>query len=125
MEDLFSANIQTFVLVFLAIATIGLVFALMLMAWILWRVKRIQLPPDADFLTTLRATPLSVVLLLDVLDLTFDFLAAPFAWTLLGYLNLRALRGVTIVESIIPGTQFLPTMTATWIFVRLAESKFK
>ena len=123
MGDLLSSDLQTFLVIFLVIASAGLVIALLLLAWILWRVKRIQLPPDADFLTTLRATPFSVVLLLDVLDLAFDFLAAPFAWILLGYLNLQGLRGVSIVEAIIPGTQFLPTMTAAWLFARLAGSK--
>ena len=125
MGDFLSTDLQMILIIFAALATIGLLISLLLLAWILWRVKRIQLPPDADFFTTLRATPLSVVLLLDVLDFAFDFLAAPFAWVLLGYLNLQALRGVSVVESIIPGTQFLPTMTVAWVFARLAGPNFR
>jgi hypothetical protein len=82
-------------------------------------VRRIQLPPDADALTALRATPLLVVITLDLLDFALDFLSAPFAWVLLGRLGLKPLRAVTVIESLIPGTQFIPTMTAAWILARL------
>jgi hypothetical protein len=123
MDEFLSPELRTLLAIFIGLSILGLVIALLLLAWILWRVKRIQLPPDADFLTTLRHTPLSVVILLDVLDLTFDFLAAPFAWVLLGYLNLHALRGVTVIESVIPGTQFLPTMTAAWLFARFTKNQ--
>jgi hypothetical protein len=105
----------------LAFAGIGLLLALIVLAYVLWQVKRIRLPPDADLLMTLRATPLSVVILLDLLDLSLDFLSAPFAWVLLGYLGLQKLRGVTVVESLLPGTQFIPTMTAAWIIARLIK----
>jgi hypothetical protein len=33
-----------------------------------------------------------VVVLLDLLDFSLDFLSAPFAWVLLGYLGLEKLR---------------------------------
>ena len=103
----------------LAMAGVGILISLALFGWIIWRVKRIQLPPGADFLTALRATPLAVVILLDLLDFSLDIFSAPLAWTLLGYLGLKPLRGVTIVESLIPGTQFLPTMTGVWIIAHL------
>jgi hypothetical protein len=35
------------------------------------------------------------------------------------------LRGVTVVESLIPGTQFLPTMTVAWIVARLGKPRLK
>ena len=107
----------------LIVAAAGLALCLLLFGWIVWRVRRIQLPPGADALTTLRATPLIVVILLDLLDFSLDFLAAPFAWVILNYLGLKALRGVTVVESLIPGTQFLPTMTVAWIVARLSRPK--
>ena len=110
---------RTWLLAFLLVAGAGLALALALLAWVLWRVRRIQLPEGARFLTALRATPLIVVILLDLLDMSLDFLSAPIAWTLLGHLGLSPLRGVTVVESLIPGTQLLPTMTASWIFSRL------
>jgi hypothetical protein len=108
---------------FLVVAGAGLMLALVLLAYVVWRVKRIRLPVDADLLTTLRATPLVVVVLLDLLDFSLDFLSAPFAWVLLGYLGLQKLRGVTVIESLIPGTQVLPTMTLAWIAARLIRTE--
>jgi hypothetical protein len=100
---------------------IGLTLTLLLLGWVVWRIKRIKLPPDAEFFTALRYTPLSVVILLDLMDLSMDFLSAPFAWTLLSYLGLKPLRGVTVVESLIPGTQLLPTMTLAWLVARYID----
>ena len=107
----------------LALFGVALVLALLLIVWVIWRVRRIQLPPDADIFTALRATPLSVVILLDLLDFSLDFLSAPIAWVILGHLGLTPLRGVAIVEELIPGTQFIPTMTLAWILARLWKTQ--
>lgn len=96
----------------------ALVLALLLLVYVIWRVRRIQLPADADFFTALRFTPLTVVIMLDLLDLGLDFFSVPFAWVILGKLGLEPLRAVSVVESIIPGTQALPTMTIAWIVAR-------
>ena len=118
--DLFSTIEPVDILyILLALVGVGILLSALLLGWVIWRVKRIDLPPDADFLTTLRLTPLSVVILLDLLDLSLDFLAAPFAWTILSYLGLKGLRTVTVIEAMIPGTQFLPTMTLAWLLARL------
>ncbi len=101
----------------LAWAILGLILITLLAR----RLRRIQLPPDAGVLVTLRATPLVVVLLLDLLDFSLDFLAAPFAWVLLDRLGLKGLRGVTVIETLIPGTQFIPTMTIAWLVARYAS----
>jgi hypothetical protein len=98
---------------------VTLVLALVFLAYVFWRVRRIQLPPGADFFVALRHTPLSVVILLDLLDLSLDFFSAPVSWVILGKLGLEPLRAVTLVESIIPGTQILPTMTIAWIVARV------
>lgn len=97
---------------------IALALALPLLAWVIWRVRRIALPAGADFFTALRHTPFVVVVLLDLLDLGLDFLSAPIAWVLLTRLGLAPLRGVTIIEELIPGTQIIPTMTLAWMAVR-------
>jgi len=107
----------------LIVAGSALVLALLLLGWVLVRIKRIHLPPDADLMTALRATPLSVVILLDLLDLALDFFSAPIAWVLLGRLGLAPLRGITLVEELVPGTQFIPTMTAMWFFSRLIRGR--
>jgi hypothetical protein len=116
-------DLRQVIIGFLALAGFGFVLALVLLAYVVWRVKRIRLPVDADFLTTLRATPFVVVVLLDLLDFSLDFLSAPFAWVLLGYLGLEKLRGVTVIESLLPGTQVLPTMTLAWIAARLIKTE--
>jgi hypothetical protein len=101
------------------VAGTALLLALVVGVYVFTRIKRINLPPDADTLTALRMTPLSVVILLDLLDLGLDFFAAPFAWIILSKLGLGPLRGVTVAESLIPGTGAIPTMTAAWILARV------
>ena len=109
-----------------AMVGIGLVVAAVMAGWVLYRVRRIHLPPDADFFTALRYTPLSVVILLDALDMGLDFFSAPVAWIILDRLGLTPLRAVSVVESLIPGTQMIPTMTAMWLIARFTriESPF-
>ncbi len=97
----------------------ALVLALVLMVYVFTRIRRINLPPDADVLTALRLTPLSVVVMLDLLDFALDIFAAPFAWVILSKLGLGPLRAVTVAESLIPFTQALPTMTVAWILARV------
>lgn len=100
---------------------LALLLALLLLGYILMAVRRIDVPPGADFTETLRHTPLVVVLLIDLLDLSLDILAAPFAWVILDRLGLRALRGVAAVEALLPFTQIIPTMTLLWIGARLSR----
>ena len=118
MDITIPPELQQFVAIALAVAGVALVLAILLLIWVIWRVRRIELPADADFVTTLQATPFVVVLVLDLLDLSLDFLSAPVAWILLSYLGLKPLRTVTTIETLIPGTQLLPTMTVAWIVVR-------
>jgi len=102
----------------------GLILTLLFSVWVIKRVKQIKLPPDADFLTALRATPLSVVILLDLFDFTLDIFSVPFAWVLLGYLGLQPLRAVTVIEAAIPGTQLIPTLTIAWLIARMSNPAY-
>lgn len=111
--------LQDFVLVLLSVMSVALVLAIILLAIIIVQVRRIHVPPDAGFAETLLYTPFLVVLFLDVLDLALDFLSAPIAWIVLDRLGLKGLRGFATVESFIPFTQPIPTMTLAWIGVRL------
>jgi hypothetical protein len=101
------------------ILLIVLVLAILLAAWVLIRIRRIHLPAGTDFFDALRLTPLSVVILLDMLDFSLDFFSAPFSWVILGRLGLEPLRAVTMIEALIPGTSVLPTMTAAWVAARV------
>jgi hypothetical protein len=116
-------DINELLLILLVLMGGSLVLALLLTGLVVWRLRKIKLPPDADIFTALRATPFVVVLVLDLLDFGLDFLSAPFAWALLSHLGLKQLRGVTVVESLIPGTQFLPTMTTAWVLARLLRGQ--
>lgn len=111
--------LQNFVFVLLSVMGVALVLAIILLAIIIVQVRRIHVPPNAGFTETLLYTPFLVVLFLDVLDLALDFLSAPIAWIVLDRLGLKGLRGVATVESLIPFTQPIPTMTLAWIGVRL------
>ncbi len=97
----------------------GVVVILALLLYVLWRVRRINLPTNADFVVALRATPLSVVLLLDALDWSLDVFSAPITWVILGRLGLAPLRGVAVIKDLIPFTNFVPAMTIAWLGVRV------
>ncbi len=100
---------------------IGLVLSLALLAWVFLKVRRINLPAGSEFFDALRATPLSVVILLDLLDLSLDIFSAPVAWVILSKLGLEPLRPVTVVKDLIPlpGLEVLPTMTIAWGVARI------
>jgi hypothetical protein len=103
------------------LAVLSLVAAFLLILVTYRRLRYLRLPPDADFMTCLRTVPITVVIILDLLDFGLDFFSAPIAWVMLGKLELQGLRGITILEELIPGTQLLPTMTLAWIGVRLYD----
>lgn len=111
--------LRNFGLVLLGVVGVAGIVALILLVIIIVQVRRIHVPPDAGLGETLLYTPLLVVLFLDVLDLSLDFLSAPIAWVVLDRLGLKGLRGFATVESLVPFTQVIPTMTLMWIGVRL------
>jgi len=110
---------RTFGITLLTLMGISLGLALLLLVVVWRKVKRLHIPPNATFGETLLLTPLVVVLMIDLLDFGLDFLAAPISWVILDRLGLKALRGVSVVEAIIPLTQAIPTMTIAWVWVRL------
>ncbi len=102
--------------IFIAIAAgLGLVG----LALIMRRLRHIQIAPGASFVTTLRAVPLALVVVLDLLDFGLDFFATPLVWVVLSRYNLQALRNVAAVEDFIPFTGPIPTMTLAWLGVRV------
>ncbi len=111
--------IRSFGIVAVALLVLCLLLCLTLAGIALFKLRKLDVPPNASFVETLFYTPLLVVVAVDLLDLLFDFLAAPISWTLLDRLGLKALRGVSTVEALIPGTQLIPLMTLCWIGVRL------
>ena len=80
-----------------AIILIALVLAALVLMQAFRRLRRIRLPRDADFFTTLRAVPFSLVVGLDLLDLALDTFSSPIIWFLLRKLNLESLRKVATI----------------------------
>ncbi|HEY1410140.1 MAG TPA: hypothetical protein VF434_14450 [Promineifilum sp.] len=115
MEEL----LQNLGLILIGVMSVAFILALILLVIIVIQVRKINVPPNAGFAETLLYTPLLVVLFLDVLDLALDFMSAPIAWIVLDRLGLKGLRGIATVESLIPLTQVIPSMTLAWIAVRL------
>jgi hypothetical protein len=114
-------QLWTFVLISAGLAVLSLIAAMLLTLMTYRRLRRLRLPLDADFTTCLRAVPITMVIILDLLDFGLDVFSVPIAWVMLGKLGLQGLRGVTVLEELIPGTQLLPTMTLAWIGIRLYD----
>ncbi len=88
--------------------------------WLAWeRLRRLNVPPDAGFFETMHYLPITLPIVLDVLDMGFDILAAPISWLLLDRLGLRGLRNKAAVEALIPFTQPIPVFTISWMIARL------
>lgn len=119
VENLDVGNLRTVGLVLLALMGASLVLIALFLAVAAAQLRKIKVPPGAGFVETLHYTPFLVVVAVDLLDLVLDFLSAPVSWIVLDRLGLQALRGVASVEALIPGTQLLPTMTLSWLGVRL------
>lgn len=120
--EITTEDIRQFLTILGIVAGVSLLLAIVVGVWVFSTIRKIHLPPDADFFTAMRHTPFSVVLLLDLLDLGLDFLSAPIAWAILDRLGLKPLRGVSIIETLIPGTQAIPTMTLAWFLSRILRN---
>ncbi len=107
------------------IMLVGLIISLALLAWVFFKIRKINIPAGTDFFDALRATPLSVVILLDVLDLSLDIFSAPVTWLVLSKLGLQPLRTVSVVKDLIPipGLEALPMMTVSWFIVNKIDRR--
>ncbi len=101
-----------------SVLLICLLLAVLLLALVYRRLRRLDLPPDADFWTTIRAVPFALVLGLDLLDLALDVFATPFVWVLLSRFRLQTLRNAATIVAFVPFTQALPTFTVAWFIAR-------
>ena len=118
-----ASDLNTIFWIVVAVIAIAMLITLILLVWIILRIRRIDLPPNADFLAALRATPLIIVIVLDLLDFSLDVFSAPVTWVLLSYLKLAPLRTVAVIKDIIPVTNFIPLMTLSWLYARLSAER--
>lgn len=111
--------LMTFLSWLLALMLIGLLLATV-MLWLIWqRLRNLNVPPDAGFFTTMHYIPIALPIVLDLLDLGLDVLAAPISWLILDRLGLRGLRNKAAIEALIPLTQPIPVFTIGWLIARL------
>ena len=103
----------------ITLAVVASILAALVLAWAVRMLRRIRLAPDADFFTTVRAVPLSLVVGIDLLDLALDTFAAPIIWLILNRYNLKALRNVGTIEALIPISGPIPTLTIAWLLARI------
>ena len=103
----------------IVIAVTALVLSALVLAFAIRALRRVRVPPNADFFTTVRAVPLSLVVGLDLLDLALDSFSAPIIWLILNRYGLKALRNVGTVEALIPITGPIPTLTLAWLAARI------
>lgn len=115
MNELFT-QFLTFLLLAMGICFVLAVIGLALIAR---SIRNIHVPRDADFFTTMRYIPLTLVVLLDMLDFALDIFSAPIAWIVLDRMGLPNLRNKATLEAIIPATGPLPTFTIAWFLARM------
>jgi hypothetical protein len=111
-------ELRTVVLWLGTIALVAVALATLFLARAYRKLRKIRLPPDADFFTTVRAVPLSLVVALDLLDLGLDIFSTPIIWFILNRLGLQSLRNVASFEALIPFTGPIPTLTLAWLAAR-------
>jgi hypothetical protein len=112
-------DLRTFLEVVGVVILVALVLAGAVLAVAFRKLRQIRVPPNADFFTTARAVPLSLMVGLDLLDLGLDVFSTPITWLILDRTNLKALRNTAAFEALIPFTGPIPTMTLAWIAARL------
>lgn len=96
----------------------ALLLAVVVLAMAIRKLRRIRLPPDADFFTAIRAVPFSLVVGLDLLDLGLDVFSTPIIWFILNRTGLQSLRNVAAFEAFLPFTGPIPTLTLAWLAAR-------
>jgi hypothetical protein len=112
-------DLKTILKIIGVIALVSLVLSAIILTIAIRKLRKIQLPSNADFFTAVRAVPLSLVVGLDLLDLALDSFSAPIIWFILNRSGLQALRNVAAVEALIPISGPIPTLTIAWFIARV------
>lgn len=105
--------------VILALMGGAVVIALAGLFWMVRSIRDLDVPPNAGYFTTMHYVPVTLVVLLDLLDFGLDIFAAPISWLVLNKMGLAGLRNKAALEALIPFTQPIPTFTISWILARV------
>jgi hypothetical protein len=118
MDTLFESlsGILTILLIAMAVSVVVACIGLVALAR---GIRRLRIPSDADFFTTMRYIPLLLAIMLDLLDFGLDIFSAPIMWIALDRMGLYNLRNKATIEALIPVTNVIPTFTASWFAARL------
>lgn len=100
---------------------ISMFIALIGLLLLVHRIRKLRIPRQADFFTTLRMVPLSLVILLDLLDFGLDIFSTPIIWVVLSRMGLPNLRNKATIEALIPISGPIPTFTLCWIAARMFD----
>lgn len=114
-------TLNNVLVIVLTLMGVSIVIALLGLLMLMRRIRRLRIPSDAGFFTTLRAVPFALVVLLDLLDFGLDIFSAPIMWVVLNRMGLPNLRNKATIEALIPFTNVLPTFTVCWIAARLLQ----
>src|SRR6185295_19154111 len=118
MDTLFESlrSILTILLIAMGVSVVVACIGLVALAR---SIRRLRIPPDADFFTTMRYIPLTLAIVLDLLDFGLDIFSAPIIWIALDRMGLYNLRNKATIEALIPVTNVIPTFTVCWFAARL------
>jgi hypothetical protein len=118
METLFE-SLRGILAILLIAMGVSIVLAVIGLAALARGIRRLRVPHDADFFTTMRYIPLPLAIVLDLLDFGLDIFSAPIIWIALDRMGLYNLRNKATIEALIPFTNVIPTFTACWFAARL------
>jgi len=119
MMDTFFETFRNVLTVLVIIMGVSVVLACIGLTVMARGIRRLRIPPDADFFTTMRYIPLPLVIVLDLLDFGLDIFSAPIIWIALDRMGLYNLRNKATIEALIPITNVIPTFTVCWFAARL------
>jgi hypothetical protein len=117
--DTLIETFQSLLGVLLIVMGVSVAIALIGLVALARSIRRLRIPPDADFFTTMRYIPLGLVIVLDLLDFGLDIFSAPIIWIALDRMGLPNLRNKATIEALIPFTNVIPTFTVSWFAARL------
>lgn len=112
-------GLQQLVTVVLSVMGACIVVALVGLLLLVRQIRQLRVPRDADYFTTMRLIPVSLVILLDMLDFGMDIFATPIVWIVLDRMGLPNLRNKAAIEALIPFSSPIPTFTLSWIAARM------
>jgi hypothetical protein len=118
MDTLFE-SLRGILSILLIAMGVSIVIACIGLAVLARSIRRLRIPPDADFFTTMRYIPLPLAIVLDLLDFGLDIFSAPIMWIALDRMGLYNLRNKATIEALIPATNIIPTFTVCWFAARL------